>query len=243
MGIGLRYQVFAYINQKKRYMERNVFKLMSSERATSNVDYSVNSFAGEYRIEIRSRKQKLVNGKVTETTTPSCKATIAESWLHYRVEVDSQFNILNFYLTVAANNSVNSRISTVTIKQDESDNTIYLNVTQPAQITEQDITLTLKLPMENVTGALFADGETPVNSGGVGGYFSFHSMFGQFSWTFKPSVGILVNLSSLGSTKYAKPGDRVKVYQFASSGGSSGGGTWSYMATFTMPSKDETIIL
>ena len=39
---------------------------------------------------------------------------------------------MNFYLTVDANNSVNSRISTVIIKQDESDNTIYLKVTQQA---------------------------------------------------------------------------------------------------------------
>lgn len=329
-------------------MERNVFKLMSSERATSNSDYPVNSSAGEYRIEIRSRKQKLVNGKVTETTTPSCKATIIESWLHYRVEVDSEANILNFYLTVDANTSVNSRTSTVIIKQDDSGNTIYLKVTQAAgtvqeyvlttsilglflpvnggtrtcevqsyalmtdgsknpifptnmgqpawvtgvtieqvseerfnvtikagvnntvssrngnltlktpgdsvegveleiplnqmaPVTEQDITLILKLPEESFTGALFADGETPVNSSGTGRYFAFQSMFGQFSLTFKPSVGIIVNLSSPGSTKYAKPGDRVKIYKSGSNGSDPSNETWSYIGTFTMPSTDATI--
>lgn len=111
--------------------ELNLFAL----RAASNSDYPVDSSAQEYRIEIKSRKQKIVNGKVTETTTPSCKATIIESWLHYSVVVDSEYNILNFYLTVDKNESGNSRSSTVIIKQDDSGNTINLKVTQEAGIS------------------------------------------------------------------------------------------------------------
>lgn len=161
------------------------------------------------------------------------------------VDIVSKDLISKFNVTISAPTNPNvARKGNITLKIPHNSVKgveLEIPVTQTAQITEQDITLTLKLPMENVTGTLFADGETPVNSSGVGGYFSFNSMFGQFSWTFKPSVGILVNLSSPGSTKYAKPGDRVKVYQNTSA--SSGGGTWSYIATFTMPSKDETIIL
>lgn len=159
------------------------------------------------------------------------------------VDIVSKDLISKFNVTISAPTNPNVvRKGNITLKIPHNSVEgveLEIPVTQTAQITEQDITLTLKFPMENVTGALFADGETPVNSSGVGGYFSFNSMFGQFSWTFKPSVGILVNLSSPGSTKYAKPGDRVKVYQNTSA--SSGSGTWSYIATFTMPSKDETI--
>lgn len=161
------------------------------------------------------------------------------------VDIVSKDLISKFNVTISAptNPSV-ARKGNITLKIPHNSVKgveLEIPVNQTAQITEQDITLTLKLPMENATGALFADGETPVNSSGVGGYFC--SRFDQFSWTFKPSVGILVNLSSPGSTKYAKPGDRVKVYQYQNTPASSGGGTWSYIATFTIPSKDETIIL
>ena len=146
----------------------------------------------------------------------------------------------NVTVKAGANNTGNSRNGNLTLKTPgDSVEGVELEIplNQMAPVTEQDITLTLKLPTENFTGALFADGEAPINSGGPGGYFSFNSMFGQFSWTFKPSTGIIVNQSSPGSTQYAKPGDRVKVYQNPSSG------TWSYIGTFTMPSTDATIIV
>lgn len=154
---------------------------------------------------------------------------------------EERFNVT---VEAGANNTGNSRNGNLTLKTPgDSVEGVELEIplNQMALVTEQDITLTLKLPTGEFTGSLFADGEAPVNSSEEGRYFSFSSTFGQFSLTFKPSTGILVNLSSPGSTKYAKPGDRVKVYKNSSA--SPGSSTWSYICTFTMPSTDETIIV
>lgn len=152
---------------------------------------------------------------------------------------EERFNVT---VKVGANNTGNSRNGNLTLKTPgDSVEGVELEIPLNQAPAEQDITLTLKLPTENFTGALFADGEAPINSGGPERYFSFNSMFGQFSFTFKPSTGITVNQSSPGSTQYAKPGDRVKVYQNPSSDQSSE--TWSYIGTFTMPSTDATIIV
>ena len=81
---------------------------------------TVVSDGGELLIKIRSRKQKIVNGKVVETTTPSCKVTMGESWLSSRVEVDNQYNILDVYFDIEKNTSSSERIAVITVTQDES---------------------------------------------------------------------------------------------------------------------------
>lgn len=81
--------------------EETLFALRAPEiDQAADETQTVVSDGGELLIKIRSRKQKIVNGKVVETTTPSCKVTMGESWLSSRVEVDNQYNILDVYFDI-----------------------------------------------------------------------------------------------------------------------------------------------
>lgn len=98
---------------------------------------TVVSDGGELLIKIRSRKQKIVNGKVVETTTPSCKVTMGESWLSSRVDVDNQYqyNILDVYFDIEKNNSSSERISVITVTQNESGKELIIHIIQKAGVT------------------------------------------------------------------------------------------------------------
>ena len=112
--------------------ELNTFALRAA-----NTNYPVEGSGGTHRIEIRSRREKFVNGKTTEVTTPSCTVSIAESWLNGRIEVDSEYRILNLYLTISKNESSQSRTSIVTLQQEGSNKVITLTVIQEAGISYQ----------------------------------------------------------------------------------------------------------
>ena len=58
--------------------EKTLFTLRAPEIGeAADETQTVVSDGGELLIKIRSRKQKIVNGKVVETTTPSCKVTMS----------------------------------------------------------------------------------------------------------------------------------------------------------------------
>lgn len=113
--------------------EKTLFAFRAPEigEAVDKVDRVVSN-GGELLIKIRSRKQKIANGDVViETTTPSCKATINESWISSRVEVDNQYNILDVYFNIEKNTSSNERTSVITVTQDESGKKLTIHIIQP----------------------------------------------------------------------------------------------------------------
>ena len=114
---------------------------------------------------------------------------------------------------------------------------LTFNVFQGISITEQDVTLTLQFPTiyNNGSGAFFAENESPNNTS-AGAYYNFSFVDNKATFTYKPSVGIMVNLSTPGSTKYVKSGDKVKVYTIES-------GRWIYLGIFTMTSGDQKVLL
>lgn len=94
------------------------------------------SDGGELLIKIRSRKQKIANGHVViETTTPSCKATINESWISSRVEVDNKYNLLDVYFNIEKNTSSSERTSVITVTQDGSGLKLTFCIIQKAGVT------------------------------------------------------------------------------------------------------------
>lgn len=119
--------------------EKTLFTLRAPEIGkAADETQTVVSDGGELLIKIQSRKQKIVNGKVVETTTPSCKVTMGESWLSSRVEVDNQYNILDVYFDIEKNTSSSERISVITVTQNESGKELIIHIIQNAGVTYTD---------------------------------------------------------------------------------------------------------
>lgn len=117
--------------------EKTLFAFLRAPeiRQAADKTQTVVSDGGELLIKIRSRKQKIVNGKVVETTTPSCKVTMGESWLSSRVEVDNQYNILDVYFDIEKNTSSSERISVITVTQNESGKELIIHIIQKSGVT------------------------------------------------------------------------------------------------------------
>lgn len=126
--------------------EETLFALRAPEIGeAADETQTVVSDGGELLIKIRSRKQKIVNGKVVETTTPSCKVTMGESWLSSRVEVDNQYNILDVYFDIEENISSSERIAVITVTQNESGLKLVIYIIQKAGVTYTDY---LEVPLQ-----------------------------------------------------------------------------------------------
>lgn len=126
--------------------EKTLFALRAPEIGeAADETQTVISDGGELLIKIRSRKQKIVNGKVVETTTPSCKVTMGESWLSSRVGVDNQYNILDVYFNIEENTSSSERTSVITVTQDESGKKLVIHIIQKAGVTYTDY---LEVPLQ-----------------------------------------------------------------------------------------------
>lgn len=126
--------------------EETLFALRAPEIGqAADETQTVVSDGGELLIKIQSRKQKIVNGKVVETTTPSCKVTMGESWLSSRVEVDNQYNILDVYFDIEKNSSSSERIAVITVTQDESGKKLIIHIIQNAGVTYTDY---LEVPLQ-----------------------------------------------------------------------------------------------
>lgn len=111
--------------------EKTLFKL--ARAITDTGTDTVPSKGGTITYRITSLKRKLVNGKVTQTSTPSCTLDSACVWATW-----GGVTVGNGYLDVKINYSENtgsSRSTTLIFTQNESDNKINLTVTQETGIT------------------------------------------------------------------------------------------------------------
>lgn len=113
-------------------MEETLFKL--ARAITDTGTDTVSSEGGTITYRITSLKRKLVNGKVTQTSTPSCTLGSASvSWAIW-----GGVTVGDGYLDVKINYSENtgsSRSTTLTFTQNGSNNKINLTVTQEAGVT------------------------------------------------------------------------------------------------------------
>lgn len=126
--------------------EKTLFALRAPEIGkAADETQTVVSDGGELLIKIQSRKQKIVNGKVVETTTPSCKVTMGESWLSSRVEVNNRYNLLDVYFNIEENTSSSERTSVITVTQDESGKKLVIHIIQKAGVTYTDY---LEVPVQ-----------------------------------------------------------------------------------------------
>lgn len=112
--------------------EKTLFKL--ARAITDTGTDTVSSKGGTVTYHITSIRRKLVNGKVVETTTPSCSLGSASiSWATW-----GGVTVGDGYLTVKFNYSENtgsSRSTTLIFDQDGSGNKINLTVTQESGVT------------------------------------------------------------------------------------------------------------
>lgn len=112
--------------------EKTLFKL--ARAITDTGTDTVSSEGGTVTYRITSLKRKLVNGKVTQTSTPSCTLGSASvSWATWR-----GVTVGDGYLDVKINYSENtgsSRSTTLIFDQIGSDNKINLTVTQESSVT------------------------------------------------------------------------------------------------------------
>lgn len=112
--------------------EKTLFKL--ARAITDTGTDTVSSKGGTVTYRITSLKRKLVNGKVTQTSTPSCTLGSASvSWAIW-----GGVTVGDGYLDVKINYSENtgsSRSTTLTFTQNGSNNRINLTVTQGSGVT------------------------------------------------------------------------------------------------------------
>lgn len=112
--------------------EKTLFKL--ARAITDTGTDTVSSKGGTVTYRITSLKRKLVNGKVTQTSTPSCTLDSASvSWAIW-----GGVTVGNGYLDVKINYSENtgsSRSTTLIFTQNGSNNKINLTVTQGSSVT------------------------------------------------------------------------------------------------------------
>ena len=143
----------------------------------------------------------------------------APNWYQIRVEA------------TAANPSSSERSGTllVTCGDQRREVTIW------QEAAEQDITLTIRWPLNTFSGAFFKEGQIP-QTGSTGiAYFNFSVLDDISVHKYKKSEGVRVNLRN-GSTEIAYPGDRILAYRFTNQ-------TWQLMSTFPLPSSDQIITL
>lgn len=97
---------------------------------------------------------------------------------------------------------------------------------------EPDITLTVHWPLDTSSAAFFKGGQMP-QSGNTGRqYFTFSILDGTSVHKYRKSEGIMVNLRE--GTETAYPGDRILAYRFTNK-------AWQLLATFILPSSDQSI--
>lgn len=115
--------------------EKTLFKL--ARAITDTGTDTVSSEGGTVTYHITSLKRKLVNGKVTQTSTPSC--TLGSAYVSWATW--GGVTVGDGYLDVKINYSKNtgytgsSRSTTLIFTQNGSDNKIHLTVTQGAGVT------------------------------------------------------------------------------------------------------------
>lgn len=103
------------------------------------------------------------------------------------------------------------------------------------QAAEQDITLTIRWPLNTYSAAFFKEGQTPQSGNTATAYLSFVVSDDTSVHKYKKSKGIRVNLRD-GNTEMAYPGDSISAYRFINQ-------AWQLRSTFILPSSDKSIIV
>lgn len=103
------------------------------------------------------------------------------------------------------------------------------------QTAEQDITLTIHWPLNTYSAAFFKPGQEPQSDTDAMVYFSLAVLDDTSVHKYKKSEGIRVNLQN-GNTEIAYPGDSISAYRYINQ-------AWQFIATFILPSSDQSITL
>lgn len=106
-------------------------------------------------------------------------------------------------------------------------------VTIRQKAAEQDITLTIRWPLNTFSGAFFKQGQIPETGNTGTAYFNFSVLDDTSVHKYKKSEGVRVNLRD-GNTEMAYPGDNISAYRFTNQ-------TWQLRSIFQLPSSDQTI--
>lgn len=162
------------------------------------------------------------------------------SWLTVDITAKNQYVGNTKYLvkmTVASNIGAIRNGSLYLDHPSAGGPTIEFTLSQGEQITDTDITLTLRNLPTNGTGALFGEFEVPNNTSSSG-YFAFSILNSTHQFTYRRSTGLQVNLSTPGETDTAYVGDIIRLYTWDDTQVK-----WIYRTQFSLSGRDETIIV
>lgn len=162
------------------------------------------------------------------------------SWLTVDITAKNQYVGNTKYLvkmTVAPNTGAIRNGSLYLDHPSAGGPTIEFTLSQGEQITDTDITLTLRNLPTNGTGALFGEFEVPNNTSSSG-YFAFSILNSTHQFTYRRSTGLQVNLSTPGETDTAYVGDIIRLYTWDDTQVK-----WIYRTQFSLSGRDETIIV
>lgn len=205
--------------------EKTLFKL--ARAITDTGTDTVSSEGGTVTYRITSLKRKLVNGKVTQTSTPSCTLGSAS----VSSPTYGGVTVGDGYLDVKINYSENtgsSRSTTLIFAQNGSNNKINLTVTQKPQRAS---TFTLSGLPTGTGYYLFGRGARPQNtSSSDQAYIQGLSATG----TTTMKIPFYANDSEPGSRIECTIGDKVAVY-------TKSGATWISEGSFIVPSAGGTV--
>lgn len=205
--------------------EKTLFKL--ARAITDTGTDTVSSEGGTVTYRITSLKRKLVNGKITQTSTPSCTLGSASvSWATW-----GGVTVGDGYLDVKINYSKNtgfSRSTTLTFAQNGSNNKINLTVTQKPQKAS---TFTLSGLPTGTGYYLFGRGARPQNTSPSDQAY-IHGLSATGSTTIP--IPFNANDSEPGTRIECTTGDQVSVY-------TKSGATWILKGSFRVPSAGGTV--
>lgn len=191
--------------------EKTLFKL--TRAITDTGTDTVSSEGGTVTYRITSLKRKLVNGKVTQTSTPSCTLGSASvSWATW-----GGVTVGDGYLDVKINYSENtgsSRSTTLTFDQDESGNKINLTVTQTMAKITANITIDVfKISTSNTSASCNIDSDKLVDSNIT---FRLQIQYGISSGDVKEYIYTLVKGSAVSRNNFAiQNGANPRVIEYS----------------------------
>lgn len=130
--------------------EETLFKLeafKASPRSSESHDFDTDNSAKTWSIDILSRRRTIRNGKVIETTTPSCSVSIpSANWCTLKSNtVINNSNLIRLEFNVESNTSSTQRVAYIDITQEGSGNGIILYLHQESGVTYTDY---LEVPLQ-----------------------------------------------------------------------------------------------
>lgn len=129
--------------------EETLFKLeafKASPRSSESHDFDTDNSAKTWSIDILSRRRTIRNGKVIETTTPSCSVSIPSvNWctLKSNTVINNSQNLIRLEFNVESSST--QRVAYIGITQEGSGNGIILYLHQGSGVTYTDY---LEVPLQ-----------------------------------------------------------------------------------------------